>query len=204
MTTDWSPVEGRITLHGLGFVVVQLSPRERMHVWHPDLPRRRCFEDSQVHDHRFGFTSRVLVGELTNVVWERDARGPSTHDVYLHAGERGPDGNRPWLKQPKATRLWQVEATRVSAGQSYAMQAYAPHHTAVAGDGVAVTLMTKTSEGTAGARSFVRKDAEPDTSFDRYQLKPHRLWGYVVEALGWGSWGEGLRPFVAEVLRVRD
>ena len=30
----------KITLHGLGFVQVQLEGSQRLHVWHPELPRR--------------------------------------------------------------------------------------------------------------------------------------------------------------------
>jgi hypothetical protein len=40
----------------------QAAANRRMHVWHPDLPRRACYEWSPIHNHRFSFRSTVLVG----------------------------------------------------------------------------------------------------------------------------------------------
>jgi len=57
----------KITLHGLGFVQIQLEGKQRMHVWHPELPRRACFEHSAIHNHRFDFDSLVIVGTQINV-----------------------------------------------------------------------------------------------------------------------------------------
>jgi hypothetical protein len=50
----------KITLHGLGFVQVQLQGNQRLHVWHPELPRRAIFEHSAIHVHRFNYRSRVI------------------------------------------------------------------------------------------------------------------------------------------------
>ncbi|WLD70334.1 MULTISPECIES: hypothetical protein [Pseudomonas] len=35
----------KITLHGLDFVQVQLEGGQRLHVWHPELPRCACEGD---------------------------------------------------------------------------------------------------------------------------------------------------------------
>ena len=49
-------ITNKITLHGLGFVQVQLEGNQRLHVWHPELPRQACFTHSAIHDQRFNFT----------------------------------------------------------------------------------------------------------------------------------------------------
>jgi len=66
----------KITLHGLGFVQVQLEGGQRLHVWHPELPRRACFKYSAIHDHRFNFTSRVIIGKqiITALSWSAATR----------------------------------------------------------------------------------------------------------------------------------
>jgi hypothetical protein len=55
---------------------------------------------------------------------------------------------------------------------------------ATMGEGVVVTLMQKTFEGTAAAHSLCRTGVAPDVDFDRKQWPPARLWGIVLEALG--------------------
>lgn len=81
---QFKETEEAISLHGLGFLQVKLGASQRLHVWHPDLPRRRCFRQSAIHDHRFAFTSRVLVGTQINHLWKVDRPGGShpTHILY--------------------------------------------------------------------------------------------------------------------------
>lgn len=74
----------KITLHGLGFVQVQLQGEQRLHVWHPELPRRSCFEHSAIHDHRFSFVSRVLTGEQINHRYEPLRHAEGEFVMYLH------------------------------------------------------------------------------------------------------------------------
>jgi len=40
--------------------------KQRMHVWHPRLPRRDCFEHSATQSSLFSFTSRILRGVQKN------------------------------------------------------------------------------------------------------------------------------------------
>jgi len=48
---DFTPTKETISLHGLGFIQIVLGGNQRMHVWHPDLPRRDCYEHSAIHNH---------------------------------------------------------------------------------------------------------------------------------------------------------
>lgn len=172
-----------ITLHGLGFLQVKLGGAQRLHVWHPDLPVRRCFEWSQVHDHAFGFTSRVLVGVQNNIVYAGEADPGGSHVAYLHEGPRTRFGNRPWTEDGRLN-LRVVDEESIPAGGVYAMLAYVYHSTRPGGDGRVATLMLKTFEGDRGAHSLCEAHIAPDADFDRQQWPADRLWEIVRDVLG--------------------
>lgn len=180
---DFEPTEDTISLHGLGFIQVKLGGNQRLHVWHPDLPRRSCFEHSAIHDHRFSFTSRVLVGEMFNIDYFAAPYGKRTHTAYLHEGPRAAHGGRPWIPDGEVN-LQGIRCKEVQAGCEYEIEAYELHRTEPGGDGRVATLMTKTWEGERGAHSFCRIGVEPDAAFDRKQLSAASLWEYVTEVLG--------------------
>ncbi|WP_205299420.1 hypothetical protein [Paraburkholderia sp. Cy-641] len=180
----FKPTEAKITLHGLGFLQLQLAANMRLHVWHPELPRRSCFEHSSIHDHRFGFESRVLVGtQINHIYWPSRAAGAETHTAYLHEGERTPFGNRPWLPDYQLTVV-KSHTEVVPAGKQYSMDPYVFHSTEPADDGRVATLMTKTFEGRRGAHSLCAIGVDPDADFDRNQLSEHRMWEFVRDVLG--------------------
>jgi hypothetical protein len=184
---DFKPTEAKISLHGLGFIQLVLGGNQRLHVWHPDLPRRRCFEHSQVHDHRFGFVSRVLVGEQENSVW---AAGPvrlgeDMFTQYRHEGPRTEFGNRPWTPSDRVA-LTRAHLEVVRPGEQYEMRQYVFHSTRPLGDGRVATLMRKVYEGDEGATSLCRSGFTPDKDFDRLQLSETELWNVVREVLSCG------------------
>lgn len=51
---------------GVGFAQLYLSDDVRLHVWHPELPTEPESFGCR-HDHRFDFTSTVLLGAVTNI-----------------------------------------------------------------------------------------------------------------------------------------
>lgn len=172
----------KITLHGLGFVQVQLPANQRLHVWHPELPRRHCFEFSAIHNHRFDFTSQVLVGEQINIDYIPTESGVSTHILYLHEGPRSSRGGRPWFRDG-FVRMVESGRQTVKAGQTYHMRAYDYHRTEPGGDRKTATIMAKTFEGHTGAHSTCEIGVEPDADFDRYQWSPSQLWEIVSDVL---------------------
>lgn len=185
MSTVHDPMKAPISLHGLGFIQVQLQGGQRLHVWHPDLPRRSCFEHSAIHNHRFNFTSRVLIGQQINInvrPINADA-AEATHLLYLHEGPRTANGGRPWTPNAPVAMVEHSVQT-VEAGEEYFMPAYHFHRTESGGDGRVATIMTKLAEGKRGAMSSWRIGIEPDTDFDRFQLSPAELWAYVIDVLG--------------------
>ncbi|WP_122409199.1 hypothetical protein [Pseudomonas viridiflava] len=172
----------KITLHGLGFVQVQLQGNQRLHVWHPELPRRTCFEDSAIHDHRFNFTSRVIVGAQINHCFQMERSEAGEFVLYLHEGARTAGGGRPWTADGRANMIHDGTFT-VSAGNDYNTIAYEYHRTEPGGDGRVATIMQKRGDHPAGAHSTCRFGVRPDTDFDRYQWKPARLWEIVSDVL---------------------
>ncbi|AIW01565.1 hypothetical protein vB_Pae_PS44_00011 [Pseudomonas phage vB_Pae_PS44] len=185
MNTVPDPMKDKITLHGLGFIQVQL-PAGRLHVWHPELPRRRCIAASSIHDHRFGFESLVLVGSMDNVSYyvDRSAHlSEMTHEGYEHSSARQACGGRGW-DSVGAVRLRMRNCETVSAGQSYSMAAYVPHRTVPLGDGRVATIMRKHASYGSPSTSYVQLGVDPETDFDRYQWSVPTLWEVVIDVLG--------------------
>lgn len=179
---DFTPTKETISLHGLGFIQIVLPGNQRMHVWHPDLPRRECYEKSAVHNHRFGFRSRVLKGTLINrrVNVEIVKTGTGTHDLISHRGPRSAKGGRE--SEPIADCLLHYhQAFPYSPGDEYEMTALEYHETP--NNGIVVTVMKKLYEGEIHANSVCEKGTKFHQDFDRFQLTPAQLFEYVVEAL---------------------
>jgi hypothetical protein len=172
----------QITLHGLGFLQVILPHNQRLHVWHPDLPRRSCFEHSAIHDHRFGFVSRVLIGYQVNQLYRINPTPELlTHVAYLHEGPRTRFGNRPWIEDYRCHLEPVGEPRIISPGEQYEMNPYMLHATKC--EGICVTLMTKTTEETQGAHSYCSIGIEPDVDFDRKQWTQDRLWEVFKDSM---------------------
>jgi hypothetical protein len=179
---DFTPTKEVISLHGLGFIQLVLGGGQRMHIWHPDLPRRDCFEHSAVHNHRFAFRSRVLKGIQVNQRCDLEVvkPGTGTHSLISHNGPRSDKGGRE--SYPVADVNVVMRNTELYVpGQEYYMPALEYHHTPC--KGIVVTIMQKMEEGTIHACSVCRRDIDFHYDFDRHQLSPEQLFAYVIDAL---------------------
>jgi hypothetical protein len=181
---DFSPTKEQISLHGLGFIQVKLPANRRLHVWHPDLPRRDCYARSSIHNHRFAFRSTVLVGQQVNrrfdVISVDGERWTGTHDRISHDGPRSERGGR------QSYVAGQVVADALpdeiyGPGDSYEMPMLQYHETP--NSGVVVTFMTKLCEGAIHASSLIERGHRFHEEFDRFQLPEDRLWAFVVDAM---------------------
>ena len=178
---DFTPTKENISLHGLGFIQLVLPANQRLHVWHPDLPRRRCFEHSSIHNHRFSFKSRVLIGVQKNVRVDVELVKDGTHDVISHNGPRSDKGGR--LSYPVAQcNVHTLAVEEYQPGQEYFMPMHEYHYTP--NNGVVVTLMQKTEESSIHANSLCHRGTTFHYDFDRFQLPPDALFAYVIKALG--------------------
>jgi hypothetical protein len=177
---DFTPTKETISLHGLGFIQVVLPGNQRMHVWHPDLPRRDCYEHSAIHNHRFSFVSRVLKGVQKNVRVDLELARNGSHTIISHNGPRSSKGGRE--SYPVAgCNVHQAETEVYEPGQEYTMPMHQYHHTP--NSGIVVTIIRKTAESTIHANSVIRKNVDFHYDFDRFQLTTDQLFGFVVEAL---------------------
>lgn len=183
---DYTPTAEQISLHGLGFIQVKLPGNQRMHVWHPDLPRRSCYDHSAIHNHRFAFSSRVLVGQQINRRFVVEADPNGSHDLISHDGPRSPKGGRLSYVAGRV-RIAEAECGLecYGPGETYVMPVLEYHETPNAG--IVVTLMQKLDEGTIHACSLIVHDHEFDQSFDRFQLPERVLWDIVMSSLASGG-----------------
>lgn len=178
---DFAATRETISLHGLGFIQVVLPKNQRLHIWHPDLPRRRCYDHSAIHNHRFAFVSRVLKGTQKNVRVDLELVKEGTHDVISHNGPRSEKGGR--LSYPVAVcNVHEQPVETYGPGDEYAMPVHQYHHTP--NTGIVITVMRKTEESEIHANSVIRRGVDFHYDFDRFQLSPTELFTYVVDALG--------------------
>lgn len=176
---DFTPTKETISLHGLGFIQLKLGGNQRMHVWHPDLPRRECFEFSAIHNHRFSFTSKVLKGKQANVRVDIELARGGSHDVISHNGPRSEKGGR--ISYPVAEcNIFRRPIEEYGPGEHYVMPAYEYHYTPC--NGIVITLMQKHEEGQVHANSLCVKGVDFHYDFDRFQLSPAQLYEFVIDA----------------------
>lgn len=181
---DFTPTKEQISLHGLGFIQVKLPADRRLHVWHPELPRRECYQWSAIHNHRFSFRSTVLVGVQVNRRYQVVELPPGvvdpTHDRISHDGPRSERGGRQSYVAGTAV-VQPLPDEMYVAGESYEMPMLQYHETP--NSGVVVTLMEKLAEGNIHASSLIERGRTFHQDFDRFQIAEPMLWGFVIEAL---------------------
>lgn len=180
---DFTPTKEQISLHGLGFIQVKLPHNRRMHVWHPDLPRRDCYEWSAIHNHRFSFRSTVLIGQQVNRrynVLEGLQLDAGTHVRISHDGPRSANGGRQSFVADGAC-VGALPDELYGPGESYEMPMLLYHETPNAG--VVVTILEKLKEGFTHASTLIQRGHEFHQDFDRFQLGEDELWSFVTDAL---------------------
>lgn len=177
---DFTPTKETISLHGLGFIQLVLPGNQRLHVWHPELPRRDCFQHSAIHNHRFAFSSRILKGVQKNVRVDLElAADGGTHTIISHNGPRSDKGGR--ISYPVAQcNVFERDVESYGPGEEYTMPVHQYHHTP--NSGIVVTLMRKLEESQIHANSVIRSGVPFHYDFDRFQLTPAQLYAYVVDA----------------------
>ena len=173
---DFTPTKEKISLHGLGFMQIKLPANRRMHIWHPDLPRRSCFEHSAIHNHRFSFRSTVLIGTQVNRGYMVRANEFGGHDRISHDGPRSEKGGR-LSYVAERVEVFHLYDRQYEAGDSYIMQRLDYH--ATPNSGIVVTIMEKLEEGDVHASSLITHGQ----GFDRFQLSEDELWRLAMEAL---------------------
>lgn len=175
----------RPRVHNNGFIQIDLNENDRLHIWgHPDIPRQKVA--SPIHDHIFGFVSKVLVGRMVNLNYGIIPRVTGEFRVY-----------EPSVRIKEDTVLGATDTTvsliplsfgSYSKGDTYGILKYAFHETFVAEP--TVTLIHKVGKTQAQGnvtkvpRVLVPVDKQPDNEFDRYGYDEDMLWRIAEEVLG--------------------
>ena len=149
--------------HGNGFIQVYLNPVTRLHIWSPEFPATRVV-NAQIHDHRFTFTSKILMGELHNVVYACTPYEKGEHmlsEVYCGGYDK--------TKEPKPLHrivMQRIEPEVYKPGDVYEFGGSGNFHETKC-HGLTVTVMTKTAvDDTVWANVVSRYPEEPDHAFD--------------------------------------
>lgn len=170
-------------VHGNGFIQVDLSERERLHIWGDRrIPKQKVA--TPIHDHVFGFRSTLIVGRLLNITY---AVSPSFKDrkryeIYEAACREGEDTILQPTGQVVGARIAYAEA--MERGDSYDFSAAMFHESFPTEPSASV--MTKDgptlAQGAAVApRILVPVGQEPDNDFNRYTCASEELLWRIIE-----------------------
>ncbi len=131
-------------LHPNGFIQLDLDDagRTRLHIW-PEEPIRIRMPDAPIHDHIFGFESRVLIGCLTNMTYAIEADPAGEYEVWGVAPYAAARRDAPLERLDDLRyRLKVVEERRVCAGSRYDFPPLAFHESRAEGFTATVIEMT--------------------------------------------------------------
>lgn len=171
-------------IHGNGFIQVDLDKTHRLHIWDHRIPRQEV--STQIHDHRFQFTSTVLVGRLVNVVYF-----PTTYPEFPEYKVYSPV-----LRQGEDTVLVDTgDLIRVRPFNTYVNLPHQQYtmfpeqfHETMYGE-LTVTLMEKTLITDHMPRVLVPRGEQPDNDFNRYHAYKgydatlEKVWDQAMESI---------------------
>lgn len=171
--------------HGNGFVQVYLSPRKRLDIWHPDLPAIPTA--GGVHDHRFSFTSTILLGKLQHDIYAVESA--DTDDPALFRVDCGQPAPGPFtfstappvcLGGCRATLLGSFTFPR---GVSYSFERGKFHETKTPSGLITMTLLTKVDEDPNHHSRVVRARADgPLGHAFAHDVSMPRIWRAIEDA----------------------
>ncbi len=121
---------------GLGFIKVRLSDQLSMNFYDPELGA--SLPPEEIHNHRYDFTSYVLAGEFTNVLYKFKSFDSAISDYVVYAAKCA-EGEEPELMYG-VSRPREIASFTMSAGSWYHMQ-HSQFHKVEAQKGAITCLM---------------------------------------------------------------
>jgi len=149
-----------VRFHGNGFIQVYLNSVTRMHIWSPKFPATRVV-NAQIHDHRFWFRSKVLLGELFHKEYTVDLDEEGRHGLYRTHGHS---------KVAPLERVGRCDVVQsvldiYTTGDEYDFGGPGKYHETNANH-LTVTVMSKVkTDPTYFAHIVALNDLEPDHAF---------------------------------------
>lgn len=169
---------GTPRVHGNGFIQLNLTSTTRLNIWgHPEIPKQVV--STQIHDHMFGFESRILLGVIGNRRYLR-----CCGNMYLpHQAAPSKDGEDTDLEPlVRECDLERAETVFYGPGDTYLMSPGEIHETVTLGP--AATIITKVGERRPGpATVYVKKGEHPDNEFRRQQHEDGLLWRIISDVM---------------------
>lgn len=175
--------------HGIGVLQAYLHEGDhetRVHIWHPNLVLPEFTpENGLVHDHRFGFSSFVMLGAIYDEDWDlqEDLHGRwqvhTTQNARSFKEETGEQyGAHTNIQAEDARRYTLVRSgTWHEAGQRYEIEPRTYHMTKV--DDLTVTIVVKSSLVDGPAKIVTRVGSKLINAFDH---KATVIGPYIKEA----------------------
>lgn len=160
-----------------------LGYRLTLHLWRPPYLREEV-EDEQIHDHRFSFWSRVLVGRIVFQNYARDATG-ALFDEYQYIPERlgaATVGN--YYINVGRSPLLETGRSGSRVGEAYYLPYHRIHRVRLSRSEMCCTIVLRgpRQKNYASVFSTSRKyDPSANTMYTRHQIKARLV--SVLDAL---------------------
>ena len=163
---------------GLGFIQVKTTAHERYHFWHPELMANVAPED--IHDHRYGFTSRIIRGSMIHETYELEYSVFADRERYYVSCDQanpGPVGEKMpcTVKQTGSYLLKEGSYYHLPQGQFHRVKA-----------DVCVTHVVRQTPAVELARVIRPKNAPHICPF-AVKMPEDALWKLMEEAMAFGD-----------------
>lgn len=184
MPALYSHCKENMRVHGNGFIQMDIAGTHlRLHVWDDSIPCQAI--STPIHDHRFGFESFILMGELINIEYkvapvpEGAPLAPGTYyHLYTPVTRQGEDTVLVKMKPDVEYLAGAISTQHHLAGDTYTFEAREFHETLF--QGLTATLMRKIIEYPRHSpRIACPSHTKPDNDFNRYMIDMKKMWELV-------------------------
>jgi len=169
-------------VHGNGFIQLDIpgSPGHRINIW-PEQKLQTQKVYTGIHNHKFSFKSKVLLGTLIHKQFENIVLDDNGDCNIYKAAPRDNEDTQLVLASSHLFKLTNPQTFKMTAGSEYEFLAGKFHDSN--GCGLTATLMEKTSiDKSIDVIVVCPKDKEPDNDFNRYQFGEKVLWPIIENA----------------------
>lgn len=168
-------------LHPNGFVQLDLGNHKRLHIW-PETPLIPGVRKEPIHDHTFSFDSEVLLGSLTNIVYELIEDESGNFQLYTVKPFLAVGKESPLIKLDDRKYYLSVsERITVEAGHSYHFDAFRFHDSEP--HGLTASIMSYSEVDSSKTARVLREIGQlPPEIFDRNQIDSEILWQEIENA----------------------
>ena len=152
----------KLRWHGNGFIQVHLSDLERIHIWSRRF--QPTVKNAQIHDHRWGFVSRVLYGTLENAIYNLDYSEKGAYKIWMC--KHGAEKDQGLSLDGCADLTFQAREV-IKKGDTYEMHAATFHRSTPLTPLVVTHMVRSETFPHKTARVGCLRDEEPDIAYGK-------------------------------------